>query len=106
MFIIFDLGQYIKKDLMVVGDIGFITDSITKLAKNQHLFFGFLPRIGVEYGFLEQYFFRGGFGNDRFAFGFGYEYSLIKTSDSHIDYSFSLDWATQSSHTISYAYQF
>ena len=26
--------------------------------------------------------------------------------DSHIDYSFSLDWATQSTHTISYAYNF
>ena len=90
----------------MVGDIGFITDSITKLVKNQHLYVAFLPRIGVEYGFLEQYFFRGGFGNGRFAFGFGYEYGLFNSRDSHIDYSFSLDWVTQSAHTISYAYHF
>ena len=105
--IIFRFGsRYNKNDLTIVGDIGFITDSVTKLAKNEHLFFGFLPRIGVEYGFLEQYFFRGGFGNGRFAFGLGYEYGLMNQRDSHIDYSFSLDWATQSTHTISYAYNF
>ena len=45
--IIFRFGsRYKKNDLSVVGDIGFITDSITKLAKNQHLFFDFFPGLG------------------------------------------------------------
>jgi len=91
-------SRYNHKGLFVVGDVGLITDH-----KN---YTAFLPRFGVEYGFLEQYFFRGGYGNGRIAFGFGYEYGLFKARDSHIDYSFSLDWVSQSAHTISYAYNF
>ena len=65
-----------------------------------------LPRIGLEYGFLEKYFFRGGYGNDRLAFGFGYKYELFKRHDSNIDYAFSMDWVSQTAHTISYAFHF
>jgi len=60
----------------------------------------------VEYGFLEQYFFRGGYGNGRIGFGAGYEYRLFKQKDSRIDYAFSMDWVSQTAHTISYAFSF
>ncbi len=86
------------KGLIVVGDIGLITDHET--------FVSMLPRLGVEYGFLEQYYFRGGYGNGRTAFGLGYEYGLFKAHDSHIDYAFSMDWTAQTAHTISYAFSF
>ena len=86
------------KGLIVVGDIGLIT--------NHDTFVSVLPRLGVEYGFLDQYYFRGGYGNGRTAFGLGYEYGLFKAHDSHIDYAFSMDWAAQTAHTISYAFSF
>ena len=86
------------KGMIVVGDIGLITDHET--------FVSALPRLGVEYGFLDQYYFRGGYGNGRTAFGLGYEYGLFKAHDSHIDYAFSMDWTAQTAHTISYAFSF
>ena len=86
------------KGMIVVGDIGLITDHET--------FVSALPRLGVEYGFLDQYYFRGGYGNGRTAFGIGYEYGLFKAHDSHIDYAFSMDWTAQTAHTISYAFRF
>ena len=91
-------SRYNNKGLIIVGDLGLITDHDT--------YSGVLPRIGVEYGFLDQYFFRGGYGNGRMAFGVGYEYGLFKPRDSHIDYAFSLDWVSQTAHTISYAFNF
>ena len=80
---IYKIGsRFNNKGLVIVGDIGVITDheNYTRL----------LPRIGIEYGFLDQYLFRGGYGNGRMAFGAGYEYGLFKTGDSHIDYALSL----------------
>ena len=101
---IFRIGsRFYKNDLLVVGDVGLITD-INRNRRPTYL--GIIPRLGVEYSFLEQYFFRGGYGNGRISFGFGYEYGLFKSKDSKIDYSFSLDWVSQSAHTISYAYSF
>jgi len=96
---IYRLGsRYNNKGLIIVGDIGLITDHDS--------YSGLLPRLGVEYSFLDQYFFRGGYGNGRMAFGVGYEYGLFKSRDSHIDYAFSLDWVSQAAHTISYAFNF
>ena len=91
-------SKYNNKGLIIVGDLGLITDYDT--------YSGVLPRVGVEYSFLDQYFFRGGYGNGRMAFGVGYEYGLFKPRDSHIDYAFSLDWVSQTAHTISYAFNF
>tara|TARA_B110000438_G_scaffold58222_1_gene58258 strand:+ start:2849 stop:3775 length:927 start_codon:yes stop_codon:yes gene_type:complete len=96
---IFKIGsRFNNKGLVIVGDIGVITD--------HENYTGLLPRIGIEYGFLDQYLFRGGYGNGRMAFGAGYEYGLFKTGDSHIDYAFSMDWVSQTAHTISYAFNF
>jgi hypothetical protein len=91
-------SRYNNKGLIIIGDVGVITDHNT--------YTGFLPRLGVEYGFLDQYYFRGGYGNGRMAFGIGYEYGLFKPRDSHIDYAFSMDWVSQTAHTISYAFSF
>ena len=91
-------SRFFNKGLAIVGDLGIITNGST--------FSGVIPRLGVEYGFLDQYFFRGGYGNDRFAFGAGYEYRLLKQKDSRIDYAFSMDWVAQTAHTISYAFSF
>ena len=91
-------SRYNNKGLSIIGDVGVITDHNT--------YTGFLPRLGVEYGFLDQYYFRGGYGNGRMAFGIGYEYGLFKPRDSHIDYAFSMDWVSQPAHTISYAFSF
>ena len=96
---IYKIGsRFNNKGLVIVGDIGVITD--------HENYTGLLPRIGIEYGFLDQYLFRGGYGNGRMAFGAGYEYGLFKTGDSHIDYAFSMDWVSQTAHTISYAFNF
>ena len=91
-------SRFNNKGLIVIGDVGVVTDHNT--------YTGFLPRLGVEYGFLDQYYFRGGYGNGRMAFGIGYEYGLFKPRDSHIDYAFSMDWVSQTAHTISYAFSF
>jgi len=91
-------SRYFKNGLSIVGDVGMITDHKT--------FTDVFPRAGVEYGFLDQYFFRGGYGNNEFAVGGGYRYGLFKEHDSWIDYTFSVDMASQSAHTISYAFRF
>ena len=70
------------------------------------VFVNLLPRIGVEYTYLDLYYFRGGLGNGRIAIGWGLEYDLIKNHDSRIDYTFSMDWASQLAHTFSYAFNF
>ena len=91
-------SRYEKNRMNIVGDLGIITDHDS--------YYGILPRAGIEYGFLEQYFFRGGYGNGRLGFGLGYKYALFNTNDSHIDYAFSMDWVSQTAHTISYAFNF
>ena len=97
--IIYRIGsRFFNKGLALIGDIGIIT--------NHKTFSSVIPRFGAEYSFLDQYFFRGGYGNDRVAFGLGYEYRLFKEKDSRIDYAFSMDWTSQTAHTISYAFSF
>lgn len=91
-------ARFLYKDLILATDLGLITDHKT--------FSGLLPRIGIEYAHGERYFFRGGYGNGRVAFGWGLDYSLLKDHDSKIDYSFSMDWASQTAHTLSYAFNF
>ena len=90
--------KLLYKSVIIVADAGFITD--------HESFISFLPRIGTEYTYQDIYYFRGGFGNGRIAFGWGLEYDLLTDHDSRIDYTFSLDWATQTGHTLSYAFNF
>tara|TARA_B100001996_G_scaffold382969_1_gene376563 strand:+ start:2190 stop:3143 length:954 start_codon:yes stop_codon:yes gene_type:complete len=96
---IYKIGSRAEFDgLLLVGDIGIITDHDT--------YMGFLPRVGLEYALQDQYKIRGGFGNNKIGFGFGYQYEMIRPFDSHLDYSYSIDWASQGAHTISYAFRF
>jgi len=105
-------SRFERKGLLFVWDLGIITDLEIRDPGGwepiyiHSTYSGVLPRVGIEYGFLEQYFFRGGYGNGRTAFGVGYEYGLFNSRDSNIDYAFSLDWASQTAHTISYAFSF
>ena len=94
------------KNIRVVADGGFITNYRIGKKESEDIFVNLLPRLGVEYTYQDLYYFRGGLGNGRIAFGWGLEYDLIKDHDSRIDYTFSMDWASQLAHTFSYAFNF
>jgi len=102
------------KSILVVVDGGIITNSWSKLRTDNNAdqnidndnFVAILPRLGIEYTYLDMYYFRAGIGNGRIAFGWGMEYDLFNNNDSKIDYTFSMDWASQISHTLSYGFNF
>ena len=94
------------KNIRIVADGGFITNYRIGKKESDDIFVNLLPRLGVEYTYQDLYYFRGGLGNGRIAFGWGLEYDLIKDHDSRIDYTFSMDWASQLAHTFSYAFNF
>ena len=104
---IYRLGtRFIFKNIRVVADAGFITNYRLGKKIENDIFVNLLPRVGIEYTYLDLYYFRGGLGNGRIAFGWGLEYDLINNNDSRIDYTFSMDWASQLAHTLSYAFNF
>ena len=104
---IYRLGtKFLYKNILVVADAGFITNYRVGKEISDDTFISLLPRIGFEYTYLDLYYFRGGLGNGRIAFGWGLQYDLIKNHDSRIDYTFSMDWASQLSHTLSYGFNF
>ena len=104
---IYRLGtRFIFKNIRVVADAGFITNYRLGKKIENDIFVNLLPRVGIEYTYLDLYYFRGGLGNGRLAFGWGLEYDLINNNDSRIDYTFSMDWASQLAHTLSYAFNF
>ena len=100
------LGPNLIIKIYVVADGGFITNYRLGKKESDDIFVNLLPKVGVEYTYLDLYYFRGGLGNGRIAFGWGLEYDLIKSHDSRIDYTFSMDWASQLAHTFSYAFNF
>ena len=81
------------KNVRIVADGGFITNYRLGKKEFKEIFVNLIPRLGVEYTYLDLYFFRGGIGNGRIAFGWGLEYDLINEGDSRIDYTFSMDWS-------------
>ena len=104
---IYRLGtKFIYKSILVVADAGFITNYRVGKEVSEDTFVSLSPRIGIEYTYMDLYYFRGGLGNGRIAFGWGLEYDLIKDHDSRIDYTFSMDWASQLAHTFSYGFNF
>ncbi|MBT3589154.1 MAG: PorV/PorQ family protein [Candidatus Marinimicrobia bacterium] len=90
--------KYIFNNFLFVGDLGFIT--------NHQTFMDILPRAGLEYVLMDQYYVRGGYGNNRFSAGIGMDYKLLKSHDSRLDYAFSMDIAGQMAHIMSYAFHF
>ena len=89
-----DVSKFNYKNIRVVADGGFITNYRIGKKESEDIFVNLLPRLGVEYTYQDLYYFRGGLGNGRIAFGWGLEYDLIKDHDSRIDYTFSMDWAS------------
>ena len=83
-----------------------LKDSLDNQNTENDNFVAILPRVGIEYTYLDIYYFRAGIGNGRIAFGWGMEYDLFNNNDSKIDYTFSMDWASQISHTLSYGFNF
>ncbi len=90
--------QYKINSVIIVGDVG------SYLAENKLL--GLDYRIGTEYSFNDNYFFRTGFRNNRFAFGVGLEYNQFDKFTSLIDYTFVIEPVAGLTHIISYAINF
>ena len=63
-------------------------------------------RIGAEYIFLDNYFFRAGYRKNKFAFGVGLKYSQYNNFISLIDYTIVIEPVTSPTHVISYAINF
>ena len=104
---IYRLGtKFIYKNILVTADAGMITNYRIGKTVSDETFASFLPRLGIEYTYQDLYYFRGGIGNGRIAFGWGLQYDLISSHDSRLDYTFSMDWASQTSHTFSYGFNF
>ena len=68
------------KSIRVVADAGFITNYRIGKELSEDIFINLMPRVGVEYTYQDLYFFRGGLGNGRIAFGWGLEYDSNKKS--------------------------
>ncbi len=90
--------QYKFKSLIIVGDVG------SYIADNELL--GFDYRIGTEYSYFNNYFFRAGYRNNRSTFGVGLKYHQFDKFISLIDYALVIEPVTTLTHVISYAINF
>lgn len=101
---IFRIGAtYKTRQLNIVGDLGFIAGDKTD-GSYGHL--GQSLRVGVEYIYKKNYFFRGGFGNGRIGVGGGMNFSFVNKNDAFLDYALVLESPTGFAHIISYAFHF
>jgi hypothetical protein len=90
--------QYKISSLIIVGDVG------SYLADNKLL--GSDYRIGIEYTYNNNYFFRAGYRNDRLAFGVGFKYHQFDKFTSLFDYALVVEPVASLTHVISYAFNF
>ncbi|NHZ86190.1 MAG: hypothetical protein GWP19_09945 [Planctomycetia bacterium] len=90
--------QYKINSVIIVGDVG------SYLTENKLL--GLDYRIGTEYSFNDNYFFRTGYRNNRLAFGVGLKYNQLDKFTSLIDYTFVIEPVAGLTHIISYAINF
>ncbi len=90
--------QYKNSSLIIVGDVG------SYFADNELL--GLDYRIGTEYIYNSNYFFRAGYRNDRSAFGVGFKYHQFDKFTSLIDYALVIEPVASLTHVISYAINF
>ena len=51
---------------------------------------GYTVRLGTEYQYLDNYYFRAGLGNRRMSVGVGLDWSFIKENNARLDYALSL----------------
>ena len=90
--------QYKIDSIIIVGDIG------SYLADNKLL--GLDYRIGTEYAYKNNYFFRTGYRNDRMSFGVGIKYQQFDKFTSLFDYAIVVEPVASLTHVISYAINF
>ncbi len=90
--------QYKISSLIVVGDVGSYF--------NDNELLGWDYRIGTEYTYNNNYFFRAGYRNDRLAFGVGLKYHQSNKFTSLIDYALVMEPVASLTHVISYAINF
>jgi len=90
--------QYKINSIIIVGDIG------SYLADNELL--GLDYRIGTEYAFNNNYFFRAGYRNNRSTFGVGLKNHQFDKFTSLIDYALVIEPDASLTHVISYAINF
>lgn len=101
---IFRVGiTYKMKQIFITGDAGLITGEKTD-GSFGHL--GQSMRIGVEYTYRKNYYFRGGYGNGRIGVGAGMNFSFISKNDAFLDYAMIAEFPAGMAHIITYAFQF
>ena len=87
--------------IYIAGDIGVVA--------NQDDILGTTIRFGGEYRFMKNYFLRGGFGNSRFSFGAGMNFTFLKLNDALFDYAVVIEPHSVSQgmiHVFTYAFNF
>ena len=87
--------------IYIAGDIGVVA--------NQDDILGTTIRFGGEYRFMKNYFLRGGFGNSRFSFGAGMNFTFLKLNDAFFDYAVVIEPHSVSQgmiHVFTYAFNF
>ncbi len=101
---IFRIGAtYQTQKFYIVGDLGIIAGEKTDGNFNR---LGQSLRIGVEYKYKKNYYFRSGLGNGRIGAGIGMNFSFMKKNDAFLDYALIVEGPTGFAHIISYAFHF
>lgn len=67
---------------------------------------GYTVRLGTEYQYLENYYFRAGLGNRRMSIGVGLDWSFLKENDARLDYAFVFENPAGAAHIFTYAISF
>ncbi len=67
---------------------------------------GYTVRLGTEYQYLNNYYFRAGLGNRRMSVGVGLDWSFIKENNARLDYAFVFENPAGAAHIFTYAISF
>ena len=67
---------------------------------------GYTVRLGTEYQYLDNYYFRAGLGNRRMSVGVGLDWSFIKENNARLDYAFVFENPSGAAHIFTYAISF
>ena len=67
---------------------------------------GYTVRLGTEYQYLDNYYFRAGLGNRRMSVGVGLDWSFIKENNASLDYAFVFENPAGAAHIFTYAISF
>ena len=67
---------------------------------------GYTVRLGTEYQYLDNYYFRAGLGNRRMSVGVGLDWSFIKENNARLDYAFVFENPAGAAHIFTYVISF